>query len=105
MPVHTLPLRGAHHPSSTRAGTSPGSFANPADVGGPRTYSSPDTPGMPAPSDKTAWDFLPDGWTRDARTGFALAPAGFVPSPSSSTRASARSRPRCSTWPTSARRT
>jgi phosphomethylpyrimidine synthase len=79
MPVHTLPLRGAHHPSSTRAGTSPGSFANPADVGGPRTYSSPDTPGMPAPSDKTAWDFLPDGWTRDARTGFALAPAGFVP--------------------------
>ena len=79
MPIHTLPLRGAHHPSSTRAGTSPGSFANPADVGGPRTYSSPDTPGMPAPSDKTAWDFLPDGWTRDARTGFAVAPAGFVP--------------------------
>ncbi|MCC5822222.1 MAG: phosphomethylpyrimidine synthase [Planctomycetes bacterium] len=26
-------------------------------------FSSPDTPGMPAPSDKTAWDFLPDDWT------------------------------------------
>ncbi|MFO0711650.1 MAG: phosphomethylpyrimidine synthase [Sandaracinus sp.] len=79
MPIHTLPLRGAHHPSSTRAGTSPGSFANRADVGGPLAYSSPDTPGMPAPSAKTAWDFLPDGWTRDASTGFAIAPAGFVP--------------------------
>ena len=79
MPIHTLPLRGAHHPSSTRAGTSPGSFANRADVGGPRSFSSPDTPGMPAPSDKTAWDFLPDGWARDASTGFAIAPAGFVP--------------------------
>jgi len=79
MPVHSLPLRGAHHPSSTHAGTSPGSFAARADVGGPRAFSSPDTPGMPAPSDKTAWDFLPDGWTRDLTTGFAVAPAGFVP--------------------------
>ncbi len=26
-------------------------------------FASPDTPGMPAPSDKTAWDFLPDGWS------------------------------------------
>ncbi|MGE3107699.1 MAG: phosphomethylpyrimidine synthase [Phycisphaerales bacterium] len=25
-------------------------------------FASPDTPGMPAPSEKTAWDFLPDGW-------------------------------------------
>jgi phosphomethylpyrimidine synthase len=25
-------------------------------------FASPDTPGMPAPSDKTAWDFLPPGW-------------------------------------------
>ncbi len=79
MPVHSLPLRGAHHPSSTHAGTSPGSFAARADIGGPRAFSSPDTPGMPAPSDKTAWDFLPDGWTRDLATGFVVAPAGFVP--------------------------
>jgi len=47
--------------------TTPGSFANPAvilpGVRGAKTYSSPDTPGMPAPSTKTAWDFLPEGWT------------------------------------------
>lgn len=34
---------------------------------------------MPAPSARTAWDFLPDGWHRDLRTGFAVAPAGFRP--------------------------
>jgi phosphomethylpyrimidine synthase len=75
----TLPLRGAHNPSSRAEGTSPGSFANRADVGGPLAFSSPDTPGMPAPSDKTAWDFLPQGWSRDPRSGFAIAPPGFVP--------------------------
>jgi len=56
------PLRGAHNPSTKGEGTTPGSFANAADIGGPLTFSSPDTPGMPAPSDKTAWDFLPGGW-------------------------------------------
>ncbi|AKF10302.1 phosphomethylpyrimidine synthase ThiC [Sandaracinus amylolyticus] len=75
----TLPLRGAHNPSSRAEGTTPGSFANAANVGGPLSFSSPDTPGMPAPSAKTAWDFLPDGWSRDATTGFAIAPAGFEP--------------------------
>ncbi len=74
-----LPLRGAHNPSSTKQGTSPGSFANAPDVGGPLAFSSPDTPGMPAPSTKTAWDFLPDGWSRSKETGFAIAPAGFTP--------------------------
>jgi phosphomethylpyrimidine synthase len=78
MPTWTLPLRGAHNPSSTAEGTSPGSFANRADVGGPLTFSSPDTPGMPAPSDKTAWDFLPEGWRR-GENGFAVAPEGFEP--------------------------
>jgi phosphomethylpyrimidine synthase len=43
--------------------TTPGSFANKPDVGGPLMFSSPDTPGMPAPSTKTAWDFLPEGWS------------------------------------------
>jgi phosphomethylpyrimidine synthase len=33
---------------------------------------------MPAPSDRTAWDFLPPGWTRGA-DGCAVAPAGFRP--------------------------
>ncbi|MBN2191670.1 MAG: phosphomethylpyrimidine synthase ThiC [Polyangiaceae bacterium] len=32
---------------------------------------------MPAPSDRTAWDFLPDGWRREG--AFAAAPSGFVP--------------------------
>ncbi|MEQ8459329.1 MAG: phosphomethylpyrimidine synthase ThiC [Sandaracinaceae bacterium] len=76
---YTLPLHGAQNPSSRADGTSPGSFARRADVGGPLSFSSPDTPGMPAPSEKTAWDFLPDGWTRDAETGFAVAPDGFEP--------------------------
>jgi phosphomethylpyrimidine synthase len=73
-----LPLRGAPNPSSQSEGTSPGSFANKADVGGPLAFSSPDTPGMPAPSEKTAWNFLPAGWTR-AENGFAVAPVGFSP--------------------------
>lgn len=78
MPVWTLPLRGAGNPSTERCGTTPGSFADRADVGGPLAFSSPDTPGMPPPSEKTAWDFLPEGWSR-AADGFARAPDGFVP--------------------------
>jgi phosphomethylpyrimidine synthase len=77
MTNRTLPLRGAHNPSSRREGTNPGSFANAPELGAPLAYSSPDTPGMPAPSDKTAWDFLPLGWRHEA--GRAVAPAGFVP--------------------------
>ncbi|MEZ6235549.1 MAG: phosphomethylpyrimidine synthase [Phycisphaerales bacterium] len=57
------PLHGARNPASTPNTTTPGSFALAHDVGGPRMFASPDTPGMPAPSDKTAWDFLPDGWS------------------------------------------
>jgi phosphomethylpyrimidine synthase len=58
-----LPLHGAGNPGNEPGVTTPGSFANRHDLGGPLTFSSPDTPGMPAPSDKTAWDFLPDGWS------------------------------------------
>jgi len=72
-----IPLRGAHNPSSEGAGTSPGSFANAADIGGPLTFSSPDTPGMPPPSDKTAWDFMPLDWRHEA--GRWHPPAGFEP--------------------------
>ena len=57
------PLRGAANPGTANAATTPGSFANPPDLGGPLSFSSPDTPGMPAPSAKTAWDFLPEGWS------------------------------------------
>ncbi|MFQ5669983.1 MAG: phosphomethylpyrimidine synthase ThiC [Acidobacteriota bacterium] len=40
-------------------GTNPGSFARRPDVGGPLSFSSPDTPGMPPPPERTAWDFNP----------------------------------------------
>lgn len=56
-----VPIQGAGNPGQQGV-TTPGSFANPHDIGGPLAFSSPDTPGMPAPSTKTAWDFLPDGW-------------------------------------------
>ncbi len=54
-----IPRRGATNPSKQGEGTTPGSFALAPDIGGPLTYASPDTPGMPAPSEKTAWDFNP----------------------------------------------
>jgi phosphomethylpyrimidine synthase len=64
----TLPSLG-NNPSSDRAGTTPGSFAKQPNVlpgrAGAYTYSSPDTPGMPPASERTAWDFLPDGWTTE----------------------------------------
>jgi len=72
-----IPLRGAHNPSSQGAGTTPGSFANAPDIGGPRAFSSPDTPGMPQPSDKTAWDFMPEDWRFE--DGRWHAPEGFEP--------------------------
>ena len=75
---YNLPPLG-NNPTSTGQGTTPGSFALPPSIGGPLTFSSPDTPGMPAPSNKTAWDFLPSDWTRDERTGFATPPAGHIP--------------------------
>jgi phosphomethylpyrimidine synthase len=57
-----LPLHGALNPGREPTATTPGSFALKPDVGGPLMFASPDTPGMPAPSGKTAWDFLPEGW-------------------------------------------
>lgn len=74
--VHAAPLRGAANPSTTAAGTSPGSFANAAQIGGPLAFSSPDTPGMPAPSALTAWDFLPEGWSIQAVASHANGCAG-----------------------------
>jgi phosphomethylpyrimidine synthase len=73
---YRLPPVGGN-PSSRREGTTPGSFANKSQIGGPLTFSSPDTPGMPAASDKTAWDFMPADWTREADRW--VAPEGFVP--------------------------
>ena len=71
---------------ATGATTTPGSFANRPEVGKPLGFSSPDTPGMPAVSDKTAWDFMPSGWTCIDRGDLAAgirpkwrAPSGFQP--------------------------
>jgi len=75
-PPYVLPPLGAN-PSSARLGTTPGSFANAPQIGRPLSFSSPDTPGMPAPSDRTAWDFMPADWSRGA-DGRWRAPAGFV---------------------------
>ena len=73
---YQLPSVGGN-PSSRGEGTTPGSFANKSQIGGPLTFSSPDTPGMPAPSDKTAWDFMPADWTREG--DHWVAPEAFVP--------------------------
>ncbi len=63
--AYTLPPLG-QNPSTGAQGTTPGSFAKlpviAPGVEGAYTFASPDTPGMPEPSDKTAWDFLPEGW-------------------------------------------
>lgn len=77
MPLNGLSPQSSHNPSSRALGTSPGSFANPPDIGGARAFSSPDTPGMPEPSERTAWDFLPVGWSRQG--GAAVAPRGWQP--------------------------
>jgi phosphomethylpyrimidine synthase len=72
-----LPLRGAANPSTGREGTNPGSFANAPAVGAPLGFSSPDTPGMPLPSHRTAWDFLPESHRRvESKVGV---PSGFAP--------------------------
>lgn len=71
-----LPPVGGN-PSRARQGTNPGSFANRAEIGGPLTFSSPDTPGMPEPSAKTAWDFMPPSW--ELAGGRWTAPRGFAP--------------------------
>lgn len=88
--AYELPPLG-QNPSTSAQGTSPGSFANPPAIAsgkaGAMTYSSPDTPGMPSPSDKTAWDFMPPDWSRlpgfESNYENAAAwepPAGFAPS-------------------------
>ena len=85
----SLPPLG-NNPSSEAQGTSPGSFSPLPKIASGRagrwTFSSADTPGMPTPSDKTAWDFMPLDWV--LKTGFEdnyeqpfawEAPASFQP--------------------------
>lgn len=80
--TYRLPELGLN-PSSTAAGTTPGSFAKKGNIApaahGRWTFSSPDTPGMPEPSSKTAWDFLPEGWTTaELAIGETVSEAGRV---------------------------
>jgi phosphomethylpyrimidine synthase len=77
MSLHRWAPRVTHNPSTEREGTNPGSFAQPPQIGGPLAFSSPDTPGMPPPSTRTAWDFMPTGWQRTEQ-GWSP-PAGFRP--------------------------
>jgi phosphomethylpyrimidine synthase len=58
-----VPMVGAANPGNTSGVTTPGSFALKPDIGGPLMFASPDGPGMPKASVKTAWDFLPAGWS------------------------------------------
>src|SRR6185436_19439473 len=76
-PLYELP-RGGANPSSRSQGTTPGSFANAPALGRPHAFSSPDTPGMPQPSPRTAWDFMPLDWRKQS-DGCWCAPDGFVP--------------------------
>jgi len=69
-------LHGALNPSSLGEGTNRGSFALAPNVGGPLAFSSPDTPGMPAPSVRTAWDFLPLDWRVEPAPDHASGCAG-----------------------------
>jgi phosphomethylpyrimidine synthase len=55
-PDWSYPSLGGN-PARDGEGTNPGSFALPPDLGGARTYSSPDTPGMPEPSGIQATDW------------------------------------------------
>ncbi len=73
-PPYVLPPVGGN-PGAGEA-TTPGSFAHPPRIGTPWSFSSPDTPGMPPPSDKTAWDFLPEEWEVQLLRG-----QGFQPVP------------------------
>jgi phosphomethylpyrimidine synthase len=72
------PRLGAGNPSSAAQGTTPGSFARPPDVGGPFMFASPDTPGMPPPSERTAWDFMPAGSAPAAVTQLEHARLGTI---------------------------
>ena len=71
-----LPEIGGN-PSTRRDGTNPGSFARAPGVGGPYSFSSPDSPGMPEPSPVTAMDW-PNEPGRTPVTQLESARAGII---------------------------
>lgn len=78
---YTLPEVGGN-PANTKDVTNPGSFARRAQIApgvrGALTFSSPDTPGMPRVSEKTAWDFLPADWTTEEVDSLVTSVPGCV---------------------------
>jgi phosphomethylpyrimidine synthase len=72
----SYPATGGN-PSTRKEGTSPGSFALPAQIGGPLAFSSADTPGMPAPSAITANDWQNEP-ARTPVTQLECARAGII---------------------------
>jgi phosphomethylpyrimidine synthase len=74
--IDQLPPLG-DNPSTTKEGTTPGSFAQKGRVGTPYTFSSPDTPGMPGVSDITAMNFAKDS-DREGKTQLELARSGII---------------------------
>ena len=75
LPYKLPPLAG--NAASSKPCTNPGSFANPARLGTPYAFSSPDTPGMPAPSDLTAMNFA-SGRDGEGKTQLESARAGVI---------------------------
>src|SRR5690349_10628594 len=73
----TLPPLG-DNPSTQRQGTTPGSFALRGGVGTAYAYSSPDTPGMPEPSPRTAMDFRDASRDREHKTQLEAARDGVI---------------------------
>src|SRR5262245_41690975 len=80
-PLHRFrpPIHGAGNPGRTPGVTTPGSFALAPDIGGPLMFASPATSGMPHPSDKTAWDFMPEGWLVETLDAQPLPPPASSP--------------------------
>src|SRR5436190_7081814 len=74
---YALPPIG-DNPSTERQGTTPGSFANRGRVGTAWAFSSPDTPGMPQPSELTAMDFRDATRDRAHKTQLEAARDGVI---------------------------
>ena len=75
-PDWSLPSLG-RTPATGKNLTNPGCFAAPPDIGGPRAFTSPDTPGMPEPSKRTALDFRGEAG-RPEKTQLDQARAGRI---------------------------
>ncbi len=80
---YSLPPIGGN-PGSGNDLTTPGSFAVKPVIlpgrAGAKTFSSPDSPGMPVVSTKTAWDFMPADWTCQDESDYDRAGAWRPPS-------------------------